>query len=187
MIARTTSSGIMLIMVLALGGCLNLNIRGSVSVGTSTSGGYETIGNSADLSRYRGIRVESVRVHDGVNAPGDLPGQIRRDFMRTFEKKTAMTESASPALVLASELTDIRYEGGSNADREWSSQTTLHARLLDAETGRAAAEARLICRVRGADANDPDRISRAATKALRRWLEDSGVRMEKDKDEEEDE
>ncbi|MCK6482994.1 MAG: hypothetical protein HUU22_11575 [Phycisphaerae bacterium] len=180
------SSAVLLSILLLLGGCLNLNIRGNVSVGSSTSGGYEAIGRPSDLGRYHGIRVESVRVRDGVRPPGDLPGQIRRDFMRTFEKRTGLTETASPALVLATELVELRYEGGSEADREWSSQTVLHARLLDAETGRAAAEARLICRVRGADANDPDRISRAATKALRRWLEDGGVRMDKEKDEEEE-
>lgn len=133
------------------------------------------------LSAYKGFRIESIRVSDGLKAPANLPELLRTELMNAAAKK-GLTPGGTPGLVLSGEV--LNYESAGAVDTAIGplEEVILRATLIDAETKEVLASGNLIGRAKSTTASGAKNLSEGAGKALKKWLKAGGI--EKDEDEE---
>lgn len=175
MISRIT---MMIVLVGALSlcstGCGRMFSEG-MGAATGASGRVAEVGQTADLSSYRGLTVEPISIAPGLRAPTGMLDLIRKDLTAAGQSR-GLTSTGTPRLRLAGEV--IHYEDSTTVDTLLGplEQLVLRATLTDTESGRSVASANLVGRAKSSSASGTTHISAAVAKALDQWLEGSGVR-----------
>jgi len=167
------------VMAMALGvmcsGCMGRIFREGMGAATGASGRVVERGATPDLRKYRSLRVDPLTVAASSQAPADMPGMVRADFEAVARNKH-LTSEERPGLKLVSEI--IHYETSSTVDTATGplAEVIVQAKLIDAQSGKAVAEANLIGRSKATSSSGAKNVSEGVGKALDKWLAGGGLK-----------
>jgi hypothetical protein len=137
----------------------------------------------ADLTRYKGVRLEPITAAPELRVPPEMPTMIRAD-LTTVAAARGLTPAGDPGLTLSAEV--IHYEAAGAIDSAIGplAEVIVRAKLADTQTGKIVEQANLIGRSKATMSSSPKDLSAGVGKALDKWLKDGGLKKagEKEKD-----
>ena len=180
MIKRVTKMLTVVLLSMLCLGCSRLFSEG-MGAARGASGKVVEIGRTSDLTMYKGLRIESITVGEGLQVPAGMPNMIRTDFAAAAEKRGLMS-AGQPALTLSAKI--VHYETSSTVDKAVGplSEVIVQAKLTDARSGKVVAEANLIGRSKATSSSSVNDVSEGAAKALDQWLKSGGLKEADEKE-----
>jgi hypothetical protein len=156
-------------------GCMGRMIGEGMGAATGASGKVVDVVKTADLSRYKGFKVESITVAPGLMMPAETPSLVRQYINEAAEKK-GLRPNGTPAFKLVGEI--IHYESAGAVDTAMGplEEVIVRTKLVDAATGKLLTEANLIGRAKSTTAGGAKNLSEGVGKALKKWLKDCGLK-----------
>jgi len=164
---------------LSVFGCAGRLVGEGIGAVRGASGKFVALSASPALTRYKGMKIESVTVTSGLQTPADLPSMLREEFAKAA-RKAGLAPDGTPALVLGAEV--VNYESAGIADTAIGplEEIIVRVRLTDAESTELVAAANLIGRAKSVTAGGPKNLSEGAGKALSKWLKEGGLTDEEE-------
>jgi hypothetical protein len=169
---------ITIVMALALNllclGCMGRLFSEGMGQARGASGKVVETGVTADLTKYKGLRIESITIAPGSQTPAEMPALIQTDLMAVAEKR-GLTPEGEPGLRLSGEI--VHYETSSTVDTAIGplAEVIVRTKLTDAQSGKVVAEANLIGRAKATSSSGVKDISAGVGKALDQWLKGGGL------------
>ncbi len=155
-------------------GCMSRAIREGAGAVTGASGRVVALRQPANLAHYKGLRVESITVAPGLDAPGNVGSLVSQAFLEASQELT-LSSAGSPALLVQGEI--IHYETGGTASAAIGplQEIIVRTQLSDAETHDVLGSANLVGRAKSLTASGEKNLAEGAGKALKKWLKKSGL------------
>lgn len=155
-------------------GCMSRAIREGAGAVRGASGRVVALRQPASLAHYKGLRVESITVAPGLDAPGNVSSLVSQAFLEASQELT-LSSAGSPALLVQGEI--IHYETGGTVSVAIGplQEIIVRTQLSDAETHEVLGSANLVGRAKSLTASGEKNLAEGAGKALKKWLKKSGL------------
>ena len=178
--AIMTTLAALTVGIVCCGGCSRAVSEG-MGVAMGASGKVVASIPIADLTRYKGVRIESITVATEVRPPVEVPSMIRAD-LTTVAAARGLTPGAEPGLVLSGEI--IHYETAGMVDTAIGplAEVIVRAKMADAQTGKVVGQANLIGRSKATMSGGEKDLSAGVGKALDKWLKEGGLKKAGEKE-----
>ncbi|HSW44175.1 MAG TPA: hypothetical protein VLM89_01225 [Phycisphaerae bacterium] len=163
-------------------GCMSRLIKEGAATVTGASGKVVEVQKVRNLSKYKGLRIESLTASSGLKLPEDMTMLVREAFIEAAAKK-GLKPSATPALKLVGEI--IHYESGGLVDEAVGplEEVIVRTKLMDDTSGEVLTEANLIGRSKATTSSGKKHLAEGCGKAISTWLKECGLKGdEADKD-----
>lgn len=168
-------------LVLPNAGCMSRLIKEGAATVTGASGKVVEIHKARDLSKYKGLTIESLTASPGLKLPGEITALVRQNFGEAAVKR-GLKPNGTPGLKLAGEI--IHYESGGLVDEAVGplEEVIVRTKLIDADSGEVLTEANLIGRSKATTSGGVKNLAEGSGKALSKWLKECGIKGEEDED-----
>ncbi len=155
-------------------GCMSRAIREGAGAVTGASGRVVALRQPANLAHYKGLRVESITVAPGLDAPGNLGALVSQAYLEAAQE-LRLSPTGSPALLVQGEI--IHYETGGVVSVAIGplQEIIVRTQLSDAETHEVLGSANLVGRAKSLTASGAENLAEGAGEALEEWLKESGL------------
>jgi hypothetical protein len=164
-------------------GCMGRMIGEGMGAATGASGKVVASSPMADLTRYKGVRIEPITVAAEVQVPAEGPSRVRAD-LTTVAAARGLAPVGEPTLILTGEV--IHYETAGMVDTAIGplAEVIVRAKLTDAQTGKVVAQANLIGRSKATTSGGEKDLAAGVGKALDKWLKEGGLKKPGEKEKE---
>lgn len=166
-------------------GCMGRAISEGVGVVTGASGKVINIAPPGKLVRYKGLKLESLTVTEGLKVPPNIVELIRENMSKVAAKKK-LSPSGTPCLVLTGEI--MNYETADVVDTAIGplEECFIRAKLVDADSQEVLAVANLVSRAKSTSSGGAKNLAEGIGKSLSKWLKAGGITSDGDEKDEED-
>ncbi len=170
--------GMGLVCLASTSGCIGRAINEGAGVAFGASGKVTDLHKPEKLTDYKGLKVETLTVSQGLDVPGKMVTYLR-ESMHKSAGEMGLPSDRRPILLLTGEV--IHYESGSVVDQAIGplQEVILRTQLRDADTQAVLAESNLIGRARATTSGGSENLAEGVGKALRKWLESAGFKEAK--------
>lgn len=177
----------MMLALAALGigctGCMSRMISEGAGAATGASGKMVSSEMTPDLTKYKGLAIETISVAPGLQAPAEMPSLLQTSLANAGAKMGLQPEG-TPSLKLSGQI--AHYETAGTVDTAIGplAEVIVRMKMIDAQSNKVIGQANLIGRSKATSSSSPKNLADGVGKALDKWLKEGGLKKAEEKNKE---